>query len=478
MPHLMRLASMIHDQVHAITPGAAEAVLQALDGRAHTFVSQFHGQPAIDDRTGRPKGYRITAAGVGILPIVGELVARGGWIGASSGVTSYEGLREVIKAIAADPDVKAVVLDVDSPGGMVTGMFETAAMIKALAAAKPVIAVANPMMASAAYALASQANSIIAVPDSAVGSIGVLYVHADRSAQLAMQGVRVSIIQAGEQKTAGNSLSPLPDSLKAEIQARIDAIYGRFVDLVAGGRPLTARQIRDTQARVFVAEDAVAAGLADEVATFDDVIAAVESRVQKPRAVARTTNGARSVNLKIGEPAANDAGNGWAGMSLAEFDAAVDTLRSGVAETIAAAAAKPIEPPAPPAQTPVAAEAPETPAAAYDRGRTEERARVKGILTHADAQGRQRQAQILALGTDLPVDQAAAVLKEAPLEAAAQSGTASDLAVRQGFYNIVAAAGGNPKVAHQGEAQTSEYKSTLGVRMQKMTANLAKKEAR
>jgi signal peptide peptidase SppA len=481
VPQLLRLASLVHNQVHAITPAAAEAVLQALDGRMHTLEASFVGEPAYDDRSGRWKGYRKTKAGVAILPIVGELVARGGWIGASSGVTSYEGLRQVLKAVRDDADVRAVVLDIDSPGGMVTGMFETAALVKALADAKPVIAVSNPLAASAAYGLASQASSIIAVPDSAVGSIGVLYVHADRSMQVAMDGIRVSIIQAGDQKTAGSSLSPLSDAMRADIQGQINRIYGRFVDLVVAGRPnLTRQQVLDTQARVYSADDAVAAGLADDVGTFDDVVAAVEAKLGTGRLIMRTTK-EQLVKLNMAAPAAADAGNPWAGMTAAELEDATQRLQAGIADLATAAAALPTATapaPAPAPQPPAAPTPPEaeTPEAAFARGQAEERARIKGILTHADAQGRQRQAQVLALGTSLSVEEATGVLSASPLETVA-AGTASHLAARSEFYTAVAKAGGNPKVAHQGEPQSTGYQSNLKASMQKLTSNL-KKETR
>jgi capsid assembly protease len=481
---LHRLASLVHNQVHAITPSAAEAVLQALDGRMHTIDASFVGEPAYDDRSGRWKGYRITKAGVGIVPIVGELVARGGWIGASSGVTSYEGLRQVLKAVRDDAAVRAVVLDIDSPGGMVTGMFETAALVKALSDAKPTVAVSNPLAASAAYGLASQASTIIAVPDSAVGSIGVLYVHADRSMQVAMDGIRVSIIQAGDQKTAGSSLSPLSDASRAEIQGQINRIYGRFVDLVVAGRPsLSRQQVIDTQARVFSAEMAVSVGLADDVGTFDDVVAAVEARLGKARVTIRKSEN-ETVNLKMSAPAAADAGNPWAGMTLAELEEATQRLHAGVAELASAASALPIaatEPAAAaaPLPAPVAAPAPvEAPEAAFARGQADERSRIKAILTHAEAQGRQQQAQVLALGTSLSVEEASAVLKAMPLETTATAkAPASHLAARSDFYTAVAKVGGNPQVAHQGEAQSSGYQSGLKSSMQKLTSNM-KKETR
>jgi len=271
-PNLRRLAADIHGQVHAIEPAAADAVLKALEGRTHDAVTSFTGSPAID-RTGRDKGYRVTQAGTAIVPIVGELVTRGSWIGAVSGLTSYEALRQVLKAARDDAAVRAVVLDVDSPGGTVPGMFETATLVAELARLKPVVAIASPLAAASAYVIAAKAGRVVGVPDSDVGGVGVVYVHADRSMQLARQGIRVSVIQAGVQKTGGSSLHALGDTTRADIERQLDSVWSRMIAAISAARPrLTAQKLRAMQGRLFPVEQALEAGLVDGIAPFESVV--------------------------------------------------------------------------------------------------------------------------------------------------------------------------------------------------------------
>lgn len=236
-------------------------------------ASRFYGSTPLD-AGGRPMPFRRTADGVAIVTVVGELVNRGAWIGASSGLVSYEGLKVQVASAAQDPNTRAILLDLESPGGEAVGAFEAAAAVRAAAKSKPVVAIANGMAASAAYAIASGAGRIVASPTGMLGSIGVVGLHLDFSKYLAEEGVKPTLIFAGAHKVDGNPYEPLPDDVRAEWQQEINSFYDQFVSTVAAGRKgLSAEQIRATEARVFKGEAAVEAGLADSVGTFEEVLA-------------------------------------------------------------------------------------------------------------------------------------------------------------------------------------------------------------
>lgn len=135
-------------------------------------ASRFYGEYPVDpDGNGRPKPYRRTADGTAIVTVVGELVNRGAYVGASSGVVSYEGIKFQLLQAAADPRARCIVIDMESPGGEAIGAFEAAAIVRQVARVKPVYAVVNGLAASAGYALASGATRIITMPTGISGSI-------------------------------------------------------------------------------------------------------------------------------------------------------------------------------------------------------------------------------------------------------------------------------------------------------------------
>ena len=231
--------------------------------------------------------------GVAVIEISGVLVHRGAWIGQSSGQTSYEGIAAQLAAAASDPLVRGIALEIDSFGGEVAGVFDLADAIRAARTAVPVWAFVAEHAFSAGYALASQADRIILPRTGAVGSIGVVVMHADLTGQLSDAGVTVTLIHSGAHKVDGNPYEPLPDAVRARIQGEIDAIRGLFAETVSAGRGrrLTADAALATEAECYRGAEAVAAGLADEVSdpasAFAAFTALVNSRGPTRSAVPR-----------------------------------------------------------------------------------------------------------------------------------------------------------------------------------------------
>lgn len=205
--------------------------------------------------------------GIAVIEIAGVLIHRGGWIGQSSGQTSYEGIAAQFEAAAGDPAVRGIALEIDSFGGEVAGVFDLADRIRAIRGTKPVWAFVAEHAFSAGYALASQADRILLPRTAAVGSIGVVVMHADLSGQLDQDGVRVTLIHSGQHKVDGNPYEPLPENVRDDIQREIDVLRFLFAETVAAGRAgrLSQEAALATEAATFRGTDAVAAGLADEV---------------------------------------------------------------------------------------------------------------------------------------------------------------------------------------------------------------------
>ena len=199
------------------------------------------------------------------------------------GGTSTERFTAQFRQAAADPNVKAIVLNIDSPGGSVYGVPELAGVIRSEAAKgeKPVIAQVNSLAASAAYWLASAASEIVVTPSGEVGSIGVYTVHEDVSKMLTAMGVTPTIVRAGKYKIEDNPWQPLSEDARTYLQGLVDQYYEMFIKDVAAGRSAATRSkvtpamVRAGygQGRVLSAKDAVSEGMADRVASLDETLA-------------------------------------------------------------------------------------------------------------------------------------------------------------------------------------------------------------
>jgi signal peptide peptidase SppA len=370
------------DEVKIDIPEAAAAALQG------PAASRFVGSSVEEDEaSGRRKAlpYRLTEDGVAVITVIGSLVNRGAWVGAYSGVTSYEGIRHQLASALASDRVASIVLDIESPGGEAVGAMELAAAVRAARDVKPVVAVVNGMAASAAYAFASGATRIVTAPTGLVGSIGVVMLHVDYSRKLDREGVTPTLIFAGEHKVDGHPFGPLPADVQADLRAEVARFYDLFVETVAAGRPgMTPDNIRGTQARVFIGQDAVAAGLADEVGSFESVLA------DMPKAAA----GRRS-QLQRGS-----AMSGTTPTPAADAPVGVPQAQHDKAVADATAAGRVL-------------------------GAADERARFKAVLALDSAQTRQASALHMALNTDLSAEAIGGVLAGLPENAPSPAAAAA-----------------------------------------------------
>ncbi len=383
------------------TPERIEQILSVLGERVglEVFEAPKAEARAFEAPLAKHGLYRVTDSGVAIVPIVGTLVNRGSWIGASSGLVSYEGITAQIKKAASDPEVRGIMLDIDSPGGEASGCFDLTTLIREVDKVKPVVAFANDKAASGGYALASGAREIWTTQTGMVGSIGVVFVHMDRAGQMAKAGVKPTIIHAGARKVDGHPFGPLPDDVRTNLQGEMERVRALFVSTVAGGRPkLSPEDIAATEARVYHGTSAVDAGLAECIGTYDSVLA-------------------RLVSILPAKPRATPAQQPMEKAAMAEN------------------------------QSPAAA-GPDQIAAAEAAGRAAgiaaERSRIAAIVRSDEAAGHADMALSLALDTSLPADEARKVLSNAPKMQAAATQSAPTPTTQ--LYAAIAKSGGAPNV--------------------------------
>ncbi|QJY32208.1 S49 family peptidase [Diaphorobacter sp. JS3050] len=219
--------------------------------------------------------------GIAVLPILGTLVRRASYIGAASGLTSYHDIEAMAEAAFADPEVRAVLLEIDSSGGEAGGVFDLAQHLRQLAqtSGKPLWAIADEAALSAAYAIAAAADRLWLTRTAEVGSIGVVAVHVDESVADIKAGLNYTFLHAGAHKVDGHPHAPLPAPVAADIQADIEQLHEQFIALVAGFRRVTVDAIRDTEARVYRGEAALQAGLADQIGTRAEAITALQRQL-------------------------------------------------------------------------------------------------------------------------------------------------------------------------------------------------------
>lgn len=227
--------------------------------------------------------------GVAVIDVNGTLVHRSSWLDALCGLVSYEQISAELDAAVADPNVKAIMLNMDSPGGEVAGSFELSERIRGVAAQKPTVALAADLAASAGYLLGASATRLYATSSAITGSVGVVVRHADQSKADEMAGVKVTHIHAGANKVDGNPHEPLGDQGRATLQALVDSCYSLFVSRVAVLRGISEDAVRATEARVFVGAEAQAAGLIDGVRTPKQVLEELKQMSQTGGRLAATT---------------------------------------------------------------------------------------------------------------------------------------------------------------------------------------------
>lgn len=203
--------------------------------------------------------------GVAVVEMRGVMMTRAPWW--ADGVVVTGEVSRAVERLAADPAVRSIVLVVDSPGGMASGVQDLADVVRTAAAVKPVHAVVDGMAASAAYFAVSGATRITASAGSRLGSIGTYLVALDASRMAENIGIRVHVVRSGAEKGIGTFGAPLTEAQLGALQRIVDELTGDFVAAVALGRRMPVEKVKGlATGRVWRAQESVDQGLADAVA--------------------------------------------------------------------------------------------------------------------------------------------------------------------------------------------------------------------
>ena len=286
------LAQQLFNRPLAIRAAKAEIIVAALaerlgimravlpDGRMRAFDGDGIGF-AIDGAVADEGcGYEVIA-GVALIEVHGTLVQRQMGLRPISGMCGYNAIAQNFHTSLADPTVKAVALDIDSPGGDCAGLFDLTDAVFAARGQKPIWAILDESAASAAYALAAACDRVIVPRTGYSGSIGVIVLHVDMARMLDKDGITVSIVQYGARKADGQPVIPLSDPARAALQADVDTVGELFVQSVARYRGIAAARVRDTEAAVFLGRSGIDAGLVDAVASPAEAFGALAALVNR-----------------------------------------------------------------------------------------------------------------------------------------------------------------------------------------------------
>jgi signal peptide peptidase SppA len=356
----MRVWNKAADEPWAITSSALTTILD--------IAARQNAPPeAVAAKLGRElqNSYRLEMRdGIAVLPVVGPLFRYANLFTQVSGASSYELLAKDFTQAVENPDVKAIVLNIDSPGGEVNGCAEFADMIHEARGVKPIIAYASGDAASGAYWIAAAADEIVVSKTSALGSIGVVGVYRGNKGEDAVEVV--------SSQSPYKRLDPDTDDGRARLQKRIDAMADVFVDAVAKYRGVASSHVQNHYGSgdVFIGDAAVKQGLADRIGSFEKLLSEISGNpVSEPSP--------HSINPNQQEKSMDD----------------IQSLREAYPDLTASLEQD-----------------------AVKQGVATERSRVQGILSHDEANARTLLAQHLAFETDMEVEAAVSVLSKAPLE--------------------------------------------------------------
>lgn len=331
---------LVHPQkLDAIVAGLGSRLLGTtlasdmdLDALEPTLFSTRKGTP---DKTG---DYQIID-GVAVINVGGVLVHRSRMEADSSYLLGYNDIAANLDHALQNVDAHAVLMVFDSPGGEVNGAFELADRIRAARGQKPLVAIADTTMASAAYLAASGADQIVAANISQIGSIGVVAQHVDLSRALANEGIQVTHIFAGAHKIDGTAFAPLPDAVRADVQAEINAIYDLFVKTVAANRGIPEQAVRATEAAVYRGDQAIAQGLADRIGATDNLLAELAA-LRSTRAYSLPNHPSVSAALSTTSPHGGNTMNSIKEMQTAHPSLCAQLASEATAATLASLTAE------------------------------------------------------------------------------------------------------------------------------------------
>lgn len=382
MKNFPQLAARVLNTPLLLEPGYARVFFSALSSRLNiTELADAEGQILTGEKIrmsaasfspsrDRERPYQVVD-GVAVIPVSGTLVHKSGNLRPYSGMTGYDGITALMVMALGDPDVTGVMLDLDTPGGEVAGCFDTSRSLRKMAdnCGKPLWALCYDMNCSAGMALASSAHRRLITQTGVAGSVGVVMAHQDVSQMYEEAGVKVTLIHSGSHKIDGNPYAALPKTVLEQFQQNSDQLRTEFAQIISDHMGLSLDAVLATEAAVYRGQAAIDIGFADELVNGHDAIPMFSQHLSTQ---GRTTSYGATMP-PVTEPQAATPEN---------------PAPAAGAETLPAQAE----------------------ASKLTDNRAEERARIQGIVNHAEAEGRGALANHLAYETDMSIEAAGKVL--------------------------------------------------------------------
>jgi signal peptide peptidase SppA len=313
--------------------------------------------------------------GVAVIPVTGPLFRYANLFTMISGASSYELIARDFTAALENPQIKAIILDIDSPGGEVNGVSELSNMVFAARGKKPIVAYASGDAASGAYWIASAADEIVVSETSALGSIGVVGMYQGKS------GKSAEAVEIVSSQSPHKRLDPTTDDGRSRLQTRIDSMADVFIETIARNRNVSAENVQNHYGGgdVLIGAKAVSAGLADRVGSLESLIAEFHSQ-KSPR-----TEG--FFNAPNQPPPL--APSTQEKQPMPQETLTLETLKK---------------------------DHPDLVATLMREGASAEKTRLNDILCSEEAKGREKLAKEMALNTDIHAMEARQLLACAPVE--------------------------------------------------------------
>jgi len=243
-------------QPWAIRPASMAVMMDA------TVYAETIELPLPEEKPDVPYDLQDGVAVISVSGVIGKGIPK--IIAQMFGMVDVDEIGVAVKAANADPAVKSIMLDIDSPGGTVTGVPEVAQAIRD--SVKPTYAFTDNLMASAAYWLAAGASGVFASESALVGSIGVFIPMMDMRRAYEMAGLEMEVIKTGTYKAAGYPGTSLTDEQRADLQASVNHLFGKFAGFVGSRIGANGAPDEDSmQGQDFYGDQALSAGLVDGI---------------------------------------------------------------------------------------------------------------------------------------------------------------------------------------------------------------------
>jgi signal peptide peptidase SppA len=408
------------------------------------------GFPAIWDKQGS----------TAIINIAGSMVdGSAGWMRMYAPVIGYDDIAEGAIAAYTDPDIKNVLVRIESPGGQVSGVMDCGELLTQLSKSKPSMVFTSNQMCSGGYWLGTAVQGkIYAGATAEVGSIGVVMVHTDISKALEDQGVKKTVLRSGENKARLNAIEPLTPELKAKVEKDMSDVHNLFRAQVAKGRPgMDAEQLEaTTDGSTYRGKRAKSVGLVDGVASFSQALKLLDSQSSSSNTPSNSKGASMKVQLTEAQIAMLATGATIHQLGLSAED--VTKLEAQLAADAAAALSAQTEADKAKAQVQADADAAAAEAAKIAAGGTETSAAVTdltGKLTASNAMVDLLKSQLLTANAEI-------ITKSAEIQnmkVKSESMTAN----HEGLLNIARTAVGKMAVALGGSAAAADTMDATAV---------------